>query len=298
MQALTLSFTIALSFISLAQGAAINKPVLFTDGLAPHVDASLLRNLPNTSYTSDVWEWGWTPQSCMDAANAHNLSPYDFDIWNAHYSDCSTPWVFCQHHMASLTMEDLFSYFGRLPVHERQWVRHIIALPGGGSAYMSNADIVLMGPVKSMSVFQHEVGHAVDMYKNGKQSSLTSNWTNAISQDSCVADDYSKTSAVEAYTQVSILCLYEIVNPGGLDPGIGPQWRCLQNQKDEVDGFQRDAMWPGGSCDRRWRDADIVSMGPATGNRKRSRVWPVVDDTLPVPPPGKVEEHDLLHLVF
>lgn len=70
---------------------------------------------------------------------------------------------------------------------------------------------------------------------------------------------------VEDYTQVSVLSLYEIVTPGGLDT-IGANWRCLQNQKNVLDGFQRDAMIPGGSCDRRWADSAIIS----TNNAKRA----------------------------
>jgi hypothetical protein len=73
---------------------------------------------------------------------------------------------------------------------------------------------------------------------------------------------------VEDYTQVSVLALYEIVNPGGLDP-IG-NWRCLEQQKNAVNQFQDNVMHPGGTCDFRWADAAIVSMGPATGNGKRA----------------------------
>lgn len=72
----------------------------------------------------------------------------------------------------------------------------------------------------------------------------------------------------EAFTQVSVLALYEIANPGGLDP-IG-NWRCLVNQKNVVSQRQGNAMIPGGSCTFRWADPAIISMGPATGNGKRA----------------------------
>jgi len=29
----------------------------------------------------------------------------------------------------------------RLPVHERQWVRHVIGVPGGGSAYATAGEV-------------------------------------------------------------------------------------------------------------------------------------------------------------
>lgn len=64
---------------------------------------------------------------------------------------------------------------------------------------------------------------------------------------------------MEDYTQVSVLSLYDIVTPGGLD-AIGADWHCLENQKNVLDGFQRtDSMVLGGECTRRWSDSPIVS---------------------------------------
>lgn len=170
--------------------------------------------------------------------------------------------------LTSCSQVDMIDLFGRLPVHERQWIQHVMAVPGGGSAYESAAVTVYQGPVGVPSVFQHETGHAVDAYKNSVQSSTTPTFESAIVTDTCVPDDYSNTNEVEDYTQVSVLALFEIVNPGGLDP-IG-NWRCLVTQKNAVDTFQKDAMTPGGTCDRRWADSAIISMGPATGNGKRA----------------------------
>jgi hypothetical protein len=261
-QAALLAFT-----LSTGASAALNKPVLFTDGLSPHVDASFWANLNPTQSTWDQWGWGWIPQSCFDNANSNGVSPYDIEVFNVHYTDCGNAWVFCRHHNAALSQIDMIDLFGRLPVHERQWVRHVMAVPGGGSAYESNADIVMQGAVGVPSVFQHETGHAVDAYKNGVGSSSTSTFLNAINADSCVPDDYSNVNNVEDYTQVGVLSLYEIVNPEGLDP-IGANWRCLVNQKNALNGFQRSDMIPGGSCARRWADSTIVSMGPAANGKR------------------------------
>lgn len=177
----------------------------------------------------------------------------------------------------------MIDLFGRLPIHERQYITNVVAVPGGGSAYETSAIVVFQGPVGTPSVFQHEVGHAVDAYHNDVGSSETSLFKDAINADTCVPDDYSNSSKsplpyitrvltspgnAEDYTQVSVLALYEIVNPGGLDP-IG-NWRCLEKQKNAVNQLQGDAMIPGGSCTFRWADAAIVSMGPATGNGKRA----------------------------
>ena len=88
----------------------------------------------------------------------------------------------------------MIDLFGRLPIHERQYITNVVAVPGGGSAYETSAVVVFQGAVGVPSVFQHEVGHAVDAYHNSVQSSSTSTFLNAINADSCVPDDYSNTS--------------------------------------------------------------------------------------------------------
>ncbi|OBT40697.1 hypothetical protein VE00_08902 [Pseudogymnoascus sp. WSF 3629] len=248
--------------------AGLGKPTLFSDGLSPHVDSVFWEHLTPTQSTWDRWGWGWIPQTCFNHANDNNVSPYDMEIYNVHYTDCGSAFVFCRHNAANLGIIDMIDLFGRLPIHERQYITNVIAVPGGGSAYETSAIVVFQGPVGTPSVFQHEVGHAVDAYHNSVGSSETSLFKDAINADSCVPDDYSNSSNAEDYTQVSVLALYEIVNPGGLDP-IG-NWRCLERQKNAVNQLQGDAMIPGGTCTFRWADAAIVSMGPATGNGKRA----------------------------
>lgn len=89
----------------------------------------------------------------------------------------------------------MIDLFGRLPMGEREWIQHVMAVPGGsGSAYESAAVTVYQGPVGTPSVFQHETGHAVDGYKNGAGSSDTRAFHDAVAADSCVPDSYSNTS--------------------------------------------------------------------------------------------------------
>ncbi|OBT66254.1 hypothetical protein VE03_04345 [Pseudogymnoascus sp. 23342-1-I1] len=248
--------------------AELGKPTLFSDGLSPHVDSVFWEHLKPTQSTYDKWAWGWIPETCFNHANDNNVSPYDMEMYNVHYTDCDSAFVFCRHNAANLAIAEMIDLFGRLPIHERQYITNVIAVPGAGSAYETSAIVVFQGPVGTPSVFQHEVGHAVDAYHHDAQSSETDIFKNAINADTCVPDDYSNSSNTEDYTQISVLALYEIVNPGGLDP-IG-NWRCLQNQKNVVTRLQGDAMTPGGTCTFRWADAAIVSMGPATGNGKRA----------------------------
>jgi hypothetical protein len=69
-----------------------------------------------------------------------------------------------------------------------------MAVPGGGSAYETGGMVVFQG-TSSISVFQHEVGHAVDAYSNTDgQSSNTQEFLDAIDNDTCVPDSYANSS--------------------------------------------------------------------------------------------------------
>ena len=95
----------------------------------------------------------------------------------------------------SCSQSQLIDYFGRLPVHERQSVSYVMAVPGGGSAYEIGGMVVFQGATASVSVFQHEVGHAVDAYNNADgSSSSTKEFLDAIDGDTCVPDDYANSS--------------------------------------------------------------------------------------------------------
>lgn len=98
--------------------------------------------------------------------------------------------------------------FGRIPVHERQWLQHIMAVPGGGSAYARSAVLVFQGPVGAPSVFQHETSHAVDGYLTGTGLSPSATWRNAIAADTCVPDNYANTSTLFLNSEKSLLTPY------------------------------------------------------------------------------------------
>ncbi|KAH7106136.1 hypothetical protein BKA62DRAFT_688974 [Auriculariales sp. MPI-PUGE-AT-0066] len=277
------SAAIALASSFVVPALALSKPVLFSDGLSPHVDQSFYDNLvyPNGA-TYAQWSPGSLPLTCKNNANSNGVSPSNVEVYTVKFTDCGNAWVFCRANNANLSIVTTIELFGRLPVHERQWVRHVMAVPGGGSAYMSNADVVFQGPVGTPSVFQHETGHAVDFYKNSARSSSTSQWLNAINADSCVPDAYSNSNEIEDFTQVGVLVLYDIVTPGGLN-SIGANWSCLANQKSALESLQKSDMTLGGSCVRRWADDTIVS--PTSSRFIRD--LPKVESGLPVPGESK-----------
>src|SRR5258707_86121 len=63
--------------------------------------------------------------------------------------------------------------------------------------------------------------------------------------------------------------MYNTVVPGGLD-GIGADYSCLSKQLSVVASRQQSAMELGGKCEWRQPYGDVISMGPASGNNKRS----------------------------
>ncbi|KAL7782943.1 hypothetical protein V8C37DRAFT_397570 [Trichoderma ceciliae] len=260
-------------------GADLNKPVLFSDGLSPHVDSVFFQHLAPTQSTWDRWGWGWIPQACLSVVQGTQFSPYDIEVYNVHYSDCNSAFVMCRHNQAQMSIINMIDAFGRIPIGDRQWTQHVLAIPASScSAFTGGAVTTFVGPCYIPSVWIHELTHTLDTFVNditgsnddAHEYSTTSPYMQSINQDSCVPDSYANTSPQEDYCQVSVLAIYEKVNPGGLDP-IGP-WRCLVNTKNNLDSIIGKELTPGGTCSRRWADSAIVCMGPAAGctSSKRS----------------------------
>ena len=59
----------------------------------------------------------------------------------------------------------MIDIFGRMPVRMRQYVRHILAVPGVISAGSSGDNIVLKGTGPNlMTLFVHETAHSLDSH--------------------------------------------------------------------------------------------------------------------------------------
>ncbi len=86
---------------------SLNKPVLFSDGLSPHVDNVFFQYLTPTQSTWDEWAWGWIPQACLSIVQGTQFSPYDIEVYNVHYTDCGSAWVICRHHDAQMSVIDM-----------------------------------------------------------------------------------------------------------------------------------------------------------------------------------------------
>ncbi|KAH8595321.1 hypothetical protein B0O99DRAFT_622603 [Bisporella sp. PMI_857] len=265
-----LSTSVVVATLLFGQSAfAVNGKRVFLEDITSRFDPVFWNYLKPTQSHWDSWDWGWIPKSCLERIQEEGFSPYDVEVFNVHYTDCDTTWTMCRHHNADLSQIDMIDLFGRLPAGYRGAVRHVIAVSHGGGAYMNGGDIIFKGHA-TPSIFIHEAGHAADFQLrpdhgvNGPTSS-TNEFRGAVAKDTC---DASPANYGEDYAELCQYLLYEIVSPGGLDP-LG-NWRCLENQKNVAGNLMKGYLTPGDRCSHRVPDSPPVSMGPASGNGKRS----------------------------
>lgn len=237
--------------------ARLDKPLISPP--IPALDDGLFKNLKPTQSTNDQWEWGWIPDRCRDEANAHNLSPYDIEVFNVHYTDCSDAWVMCRHHKAEVSQAQMIDVFGRLPVHMRSWVRLSIALPGARSAYTYSdlGDNVYFGDIQSYpTLWVHEIGHTMDhnVVTKGQDFSASQKWTDNYNMDSAISDGYAQTNQAENFAQETVISLFDKVVPGGLG-SVEPNWKAIFHQYATAQDALGDNILPGGKCRNRFANA-------------------------------------------
>ncbi|KAM7203798.1 hypothetical protein V8F20_003804 [Naviculisporaceae sp. PSN 640] len=216
-------------------------------------------NLPLPTATTTLWANGYIPEYCKYEANAQGVSPYDIQVFNITYSDCSTPWVFCRHKDSPTSQNDMVNQFGRLPVKMRNYVRHVISVPygGGAHAWSGVGDVMFRGSVSdaaALTVWIHEIGHCIDNHNGvggNSDFSATSTWLTAFNADTGVPDDYARTSQAENFAQNMNVALYDKLNPlsGGIWGQPYPVWK-IQNQFTAVETQLGNQLLPGGTCSR------------------------------------------------
>ncbi|KAL8660055.1 MAG: hypothetical protein Q9202_006821 [Teloschistes flavicans] len=276
--------TAIVSLLATSTSAALSKPPLHPN--LDYLQQGLLNNLHPTHSTWDIWGAGWIPQDCKTMTQNAGLNPLDVETYNVHYDDCSTAWVMCRHKSSPDPLINMIDLFGRLPVHTRQYVRHMIALPdpAGGHAYNSNGNIALFNRIDGdLTVFIHESGHSLDLlgaYAD-KPLSSSANWLNNYNQDSAVPDPYAQTNQVENVAQNTVVDSYNLNVAGGF-AGVEPGWQQIFHQFATVQTEQRNAgnfLVPGGTCTSR-----LVNSAPVTQSGKRKRgvlLGPKPDVALP-----------------
>ncbi|KAL8730865.1 MAG: hypothetical protein Q9166_003792 [cf. Caloplaca sp. 2 TL-2023] len=262
---------------TLSYAGELNKPPL-RDNL-DYLQPALMDNFPSVHSTWDEWGDGWIPKYCLDeisnADNGYNLD--DITTYNIHYEDCGTGWVVCVHKDSPMPIDVLADLFGRVPVHARQWIKHVVSLPDdGGSAYMSDNSIVMQQINEhGFEVFLHETGHSLDAsaYNEGKLSS-SDHYHNEYNQDPNIPDPYSGATFAENVAQATVIAAYNAVVPGGYGT-IEPRWGDVHHQYATVQTWQRESgnlLVPGGTCTERLPNSETVPLEkPNKGRLVRGR---------------------------
>ena len=157
--------------------------------------------------------------------------------------------------------------FGRMPVHMRQWVRHMIALPSAGTgnnALNYGSDDIKLNGKLGTTVFVHEIGHSLDRHAfyGGRQlMSSSQRWLDAYNADAAVPDEYALTNQLENFAQNVVVALFNANVPGGVGT-VQPAWRQITHQYHLIQDLIPGTIHPGGVCSHRFRNSPAV---PKTG---------------------------------
>ncbi|KAL8996868.1 MAG: hypothetical protein Q9169_003720 [Polycauliona sp. 2 TL-2023] len=261
-------------FSALAASQRLNKPPI-QDSL-DKLKSGLLNNLKVTQSTREKFRAGWMPEVCKDVAIKEKKNPADFQIWKVKYNDCSEPWIMCYHRNSNQPLDALVNTFGRLPIHTRDFVRHIVSIPSDQTyAYNMNGNIVFFGAtLNSLPIHLHEAAHSLDLQGAYPSKPLSSSpkWLNAYEKDSAVPDGYSQNNQIENVAQNTVVASFDRNVPGGVAKVL-EESRKIKNQYSTVLSEQNEGgnlLVPGGKCRKRLPNSEAVPVG-ATSRVKGAR---------------------------
>ncbi|KAL8686948.1 MAG: hypothetical protein Q9218_006744 [Villophora microphyllina] len=229
------------------------------------------------------WPAAFIPSGCKSLTQQQNLSAADVTTYAIQYDDCSEPWVVCYHKDSYAPLSVMVEMLGRLPVHTRQWVRHVVTLPDKDAwAQNVDGDIAFYGEAMSnLNIYIHESGHSLDLlgayngYRNYTWAeavhhglSSSEEWLENYNQDSMVPDPYAQTNQRENVAQNTVITSYQRNVPGGFT-GLNPNASTIFHQWAAIDTNQREAynattgeagnlLIPGGVCTKRLPNNDAV----------------------------------------
>ncbi|GAP92152.1 putative conidiation-specific protein [Rosellinia necatrix] len=243
--------------------ATLDKPVIsppFPNGGLDSLASGLNSHLATPGRTYNKWNNGYIPKDCKSIAESAGFSAADVDTLDIKYDDCSTNWQMCRHHDSPLSEQDIVDTFGKLPVHFRSFVRHMVFLPGAESAG-SNGDNVQMNGNLPITVYIHETGHSVDShgFPDIGQFSVSQVWLDAYNADSAVPDGYAQSSQQENFAQATVCAIYAQVVPEGLGP-IEPNYQAISHQYGAIQSHGQDIIVPGGQCTHRLDNSEPVAQ--------------------------------------
>ncbi|OAA60014.1 Metallopeptidase, catalytic domain protein [Cordyceps fumosorosea ARSEF 2679] len=264
-----------------AAAATLDKPVIkppFPNGGLGSLGPDLMSSLPIAAHTTTDWDADHLPRDCKTLAQGAGFSPLDVSAFDIHYDDCKAqPWVFCRHKDSPLSKTDMTELFGRLPVRMRQFIRHIIALPGQRSAGSAGDNIQMNGDCE-ITVFIHETGHSLDSHafdpKLGVPFSNGKAWTDAYHKDTAVTDDYGRTSQQENFAQETVVSVYDKNVEGGIGK-IQPNAQAIRNAYTTLETYIGNIIIPGGECTHRLENSPSVPKADSARTRLVARAEPV-----------------------
>ncbi|KAK0391524.1 hypothetical protein NLU13_1024 [Sarocladium strictum] len=228
-----------------------------------------LNAIQSTPYELYKWPWGTIPRRCHDGAvQDHLCSPYDMEVYDVWFADCHAPWKLCRCKNAPMAAEDAAGRMAQVPVAARQWIRFWSFYNGTLSAGNGGNDITVFGDASNtMSIFLHEVAHSLDSWAMGPEyegSAFSDRdfWKAVVASDTCVPDDYAKTSYNENYAQVYVTVAYNTQVHSIYTHAV----ECMASQLawgQALLGHLVDYQ-PSAACTRRWSEEDSprVCMGP------------------------------------
>ncbi|KAL7946805.1 hypothetical protein V8C42DRAFT_343726 [Trichoderma barbatum] len=241
-------------------GQELNKaslsPPVPTDKFSP----ILFEYLKETPSTVQKWEKGSVPSQCQLHTEANNLSSSDLDVYNVFYRDCDQPWVLCRHREATITLAQLVSNFGRLPVGMRDVTLTQVALPRNRTnigAYLPTGNLIIFDnpqdPIHSkMDLWVHNTGHFVDFLSDPNEPpfSTSDEWLQAYDSDAFISDSaIAQEGQLENFAQEVLIAVFDNVVPGGIK-SIAPNADGIVHQYTTIQKKFGDRLIPGGYCNR------------------------------------------------
>ncbi|OAA40087.1 hypothetical protein BBO_06145 [Beauveria brongniartii RCEF 3172] len=285
----------AAAFLLAVACAKLDKPVIkppFPNGGLGSLGPDLMSSLPIAAHTTSDWDPDHLPRDCKRLAQSAGFSPLDVDAFSIRFDDCKPqPWVFCRHQDSPLSKKEITELFARLPVRMRQYIRHIIALPGQRSAGSAGDNIQMNGDCE-ITVFIHETGHSLDSHafdpKYGVPFSNGRAWMDAYGKDTAVTDDYGQTSQQENFAQEMVVSVYDKNVKGGIGK-IQPNARAIYNAYTTLEKYIGDIIIPGGECTHRLENSPAVPKADSARTRIVAKSEPVGEglmriESIPVGP--------------
>ena len=247
---------------------SLDKPIIdpkFPNGLSS-LNPKLMEAYPTTAIADHTqWPDGWIPAWCKKTAQSEKYSPFDVETFSVRYEDCDDPWIMCRIKNHTITQEDMIDTFGRIPARMRSYIKHVMAFPGGNSAFNGANSIALFGTTaKSISVMIHEIGHSLDgnAYLQGSPYHSSEDFLGAYDVDSAVADGYAATNQAENHSQELVIAMYDKKVEGGIQ-AVNTGFEQIYNQYHRIQLDIGNVIDQGGKCGPRLENTEVVQQAPS-----------------------------------